>query len=258
MISFGIRNVQDMDSLFRETLRVLKPGGRFAILEFSLPETPVIRQVYLFYFKRVLPLLGAVVAGKKEPTFTCATPFWISSRRKPWKNESGETASSWPCRAPSPSHLPPLRGEKTLSTGIGSRVLGLGPKILTKYQTESSSSCRYPNPIPDTLSSLSLAFARPFVHNSLITSYCCCRGSSLHHVTLIEAYAGRPELSARSLFVRFSMKALESASGFHDHHGGLERKASGGIATLVVRVEPTTETPPLPPRDVERYRCEPL
>ena len=69
MISFGIRNVQDMDSLFRETLRVLKPGGRFAILEFSLPETPVIRQVYLFYFKRVLPLLGAVVAGKKEPYF---------------------------------------------------------------------------------------------------------------------------------------------------------------------------------------------
>jgi demethylmenaquinone methyltransferase/2-methoxy-6-polyprenyl-1,4-benzoquinol methylase len=69
MISFGIRNVQDMDSLFRETLRILKPGGRFAILEFSLPEAPVIRQVYLFYFKRVLPLIGAVVAGKKEPYF---------------------------------------------------------------------------------------------------------------------------------------------------------------------------------------------
>jgi len=69
MISFGIRNVQDMDSLFRETLRVLKPGGRFAILEFSLPETPVIREVYLFYFKRILPLIGAAVAGKKEPYF---------------------------------------------------------------------------------------------------------------------------------------------------------------------------------------------
>jgi len=69
MISFGIRNVQDMDRLFRETLRVLKPGGRFAILEFSLPETPVIRQCYLFYFKRVLPLIGAAIAGKKEPYF---------------------------------------------------------------------------------------------------------------------------------------------------------------------------------------------
>lgn len=69
MISFGIRNVQDMDRLFRETLRVLKPGGRFAILEFSLPETPVIRQGYLFYFRRVLPLIGAAIAGKKEPYF---------------------------------------------------------------------------------------------------------------------------------------------------------------------------------------------
>ncbi len=69
MISFGIRNVQDMDSLFRETLRILKPGGRFAILEFSLPETPVIRQLYLFYFSRVLPLIGAAIAGKKEPYF---------------------------------------------------------------------------------------------------------------------------------------------------------------------------------------------
>jgi demethylmenaquinone methyltransferase / 2-methoxy-6-polyprenyl-1,4-benzoquinol methylase len=69
MISFGVRNVQDVDSLFRETLRVLKPGGRFAILEFSLPETPVIREVYLFYFKRILPFIGAAVAGKKEPYF---------------------------------------------------------------------------------------------------------------------------------------------------------------------------------------------
>jgi demethylmenaquinone methyltransferase/2-methoxy-6-polyprenyl-1,4-benzoquinol methylase len=69
MISFGIRNVQDMDSLFQETLRVLKPGGRFAILEFSLPETPVIREVYLFYFKKILPFVGAAVAGRKEPYF---------------------------------------------------------------------------------------------------------------------------------------------------------------------------------------------
>jgi demethylmenaquinone methyltransferase/2-methoxy-6-polyprenyl-1,4-benzoquinol methylase len=69
MISFGIRNVQDMDGLLRETLRILKPGGRFAILEFSLPETPVIRQCYLFYFRRILPLIGAAVAGRKEPYF---------------------------------------------------------------------------------------------------------------------------------------------------------------------------------------------
>ncbi|HTZ40286.1 MAG TPA: ubiquinone/menaquinone biosynthesis methyltransferase [Syntrophales bacterium] len=69
MISFGIRNVQDMDGLFRETLRILKPGGRFAILEFSIPETPVFREIYLVYFKYILPFIGAAVAGKKEPYF---------------------------------------------------------------------------------------------------------------------------------------------------------------------------------------------
>ncbi len=69
MISFGIRNVQDMDGLFRETLRILKPGGRFAILEFSIPETPVIREIYLVYFKHVLPFIGAAVTGNKEPYF---------------------------------------------------------------------------------------------------------------------------------------------------------------------------------------------
>ena len=67
MISFGVRNVQDMDGLFGETLRVLKKGGRFAILEFTLPEKPLIRSLYLFYFTRVLPAVGGLLVGKKEP-----------------------------------------------------------------------------------------------------------------------------------------------------------------------------------------------
>jgi demethylmenaquinone methyltransferase/2-methoxy-6-polyprenyl-1,4-benzoquinol methylase len=67
MISFGVRNVQDMDRLFRETIRVLQPGGRFAILEFTLPTAPAVRSFYLFYFRRVLPVIGGLLTGKREP-----------------------------------------------------------------------------------------------------------------------------------------------------------------------------------------------
>jgi demethylmenaquinone methyltransferase/2-methoxy-6-polyprenyl-1,4-benzoquinol methylase len=62
-ISFGIRNVPDVEQAFREMYRVLKPGGRALILEFSLPRNPVMRRLYLFYFRHVLPRIGAVVSG---------------------------------------------------------------------------------------------------------------------------------------------------------------------------------------------------
>ena len=63
MVAFGIRNVQEPDVTFGEVMRVLRPGGRFAILEFGLPRVPVVRPAYLFYFRHVLPRIGGLVSG---------------------------------------------------------------------------------------------------------------------------------------------------------------------------------------------------
>ena len=61
-IGFGIRNVEDTASACREMHRVLRPGGRIAILEFAIPTTPVVRAAYLWYFRQVLPLIGRAVS----------------------------------------------------------------------------------------------------------------------------------------------------------------------------------------------------
>ena len=62
MIAFGIRNVDEPERAGREIARVLKSGGRLAILEFGLPRPRVLRQLYLWYFRRVLPRIGRLVS----------------------------------------------------------------------------------------------------------------------------------------------------------------------------------------------------
>jgi demethylmenaquinone methyltransferase/2-methoxy-6-polyprenyl-1,4-benzoquinol methylase len=62
-ISFGIRNVIDVPAGLREMRRVLRPGGRAVILEFSLPRNGLIRAGYLFYFRNILPLIGGLISG---------------------------------------------------------------------------------------------------------------------------------------------------------------------------------------------------
>jgi demethylmenaquinone methyltransferase/2-methoxy-6-polyprenyl-1,4-benzoquinol methylase len=61
-IGFGIRNVADPESALAEIARVLRPGGRLAILEFGQPRIPGISTLYTWYFRYVLPLVGRMVS----------------------------------------------------------------------------------------------------------------------------------------------------------------------------------------------------
>ena len=61
-IGFGIRNVEDTAQACREMARVLTTNGRLAILEFAIPTTPVVRPLYLWYFRRVLPWIGRMIS----------------------------------------------------------------------------------------------------------------------------------------------------------------------------------------------------
>ena len=63
IVAFGIRNVAGLDRCLSETHRVLAPGGRFVILEFSTPRAPVFAGLYRFYFHHVLPRIGGALSG---------------------------------------------------------------------------------------------------------------------------------------------------------------------------------------------------
>lgn len=63
-VSFGLRNVADLKTALDEIRRVLKPGGRLAVLEPTLPQNRLIRGPYVFYFTCILPRIGALLSPK--------------------------------------------------------------------------------------------------------------------------------------------------------------------------------------------------
>jgi demethylmenaquinone methyltransferase / 2-methoxy-6-polyprenyl-1,4-benzoquinol methylase len=66
MVGFGIRNLTDMDQGLREMHRILKPGGRLLVLEFSKPTNPWFRALYDLYSFTVMPLMGKIMVGSWE------------------------------------------------------------------------------------------------------------------------------------------------------------------------------------------------
>ncbi len=66
-VAFGVRNLADMARGFRETHRVLRPGGKLVVLEFSRPTAPVLSSLYRFYLGRILPRIGDGVSGREGP-----------------------------------------------------------------------------------------------------------------------------------------------------------------------------------------------
>ena len=64
-VAFGVRNFEHLEQGLREMYRVLRPGGKVIILEFSMPEHFPMKQLYKFYFRRVLPVVGGWVSGNR-------------------------------------------------------------------------------------------------------------------------------------------------------------------------------------------------
>jgi demethylmenaquinone methyltransferase/2-methoxy-6-polyprenyl-1,4-benzoquinol methylase len=63
---FALRNFVDLDAVFRECARILRPGGRFAALDATVPANPVMRMGNAVWFRGAVPLLGRMLAGDAE------------------------------------------------------------------------------------------------------------------------------------------------------------------------------------------------
>jgi demethylmenaquinone methyltransferase/2-methoxy-6-polyprenyl-1,4-benzoquinol methylase len=64
--AFGLRNIPDFSAAIKEMYRVLKPGGRVCILEFSLPNEGFFSKIYSFYFCHLLPWVAGILSGRPE------------------------------------------------------------------------------------------------------------------------------------------------------------------------------------------------
>lgn len=66
LVAFGARNFENLEQGLSEMRRVLRPGGRIVVLEFSRPRYFPFKQLYFFYFRTILPFVGRVISRSKE------------------------------------------------------------------------------------------------------------------------------------------------------------------------------------------------
>jgi demethylmenaquinone methyltransferase/2-methoxy-6-polyprenyl-1,4-benzoquinol methylase len=98
-ISFGIRNFENPQKSIHEIYRVLKPGGKLKIMELSVPSNALVRMLYLFFFRKVLPIIGNLFSKHKDAysylnqsveDFPCGNEFKILVDNAGFKNTSYE------------------------------------------------------------------------------------------------------------------------------------------------------------------------
>jgi demethylmenaquinone methyltransferase/2-methoxy-6-polyprenyl-1,4-benzoquinol methylase len=72
-VAFGLRNVCDPQQGLAEMVRVCKPGGMVAVLDFSMPTLPILRSCYWFYFSAVLPRIGQWITNNQDQAYNYFT-----------------------------------------------------------------------------------------------------------------------------------------------------------------------------------------
>ena len=80
MCGYGLRNLTDLDTSFSEMARILRPGGRLALLEVGDPPASVLRVGYRVWFEHVVPFIGAVISDGKAYRYLPRSTAYLPDR----------------------------------------------------------------------------------------------------------------------------------------------------------------------------------
>jgi demethylmenaquinone methyltransferase/2-methoxy-6-polyprenyl-1,4-benzoquinol methylase len=74
---FSLRNFVSLDDFFKEAYRIIKPGGRLAVLDVSEPELPIVKTVHGIWFKKCVPTIGGLLSNKKAYSYLPASTAYL-------------------------------------------------------------------------------------------------------------------------------------------------------------------------------------